>query len=187
MLSPRLPVTLSLVFGSVFFALIVGMALGILSAGRGRVLPKVVDIGSVFGLAVPGYWLAVVLNLILAVKFRVFPATGYVAPTDSPGEWLRSIVLPSVALGVGLATFVAKQTRDPLTAALSSDFIRTPARQWGVEVFHPFQACPAERGNSRRYRARSFFRGRSVRRRLRGGRFFPPRSRKRTRAGRSVS
>jgi peptide/nickel transport system permease protein len=125
MLSPRLPVTLSLVFGSLIFAVIVGVALGILSAGRGRVLPKVVDIGSVFGLAVPGYWLAVVLILILAVKFRVFPATGYVAPSSSPGEWLRSLVLPSVALGVGLATFVAKQTRDRLIAVLSSDFIRT--------------------------------------------------------------
>ncbi len=125
MLSPRVPVTLSLVFGAVIFALIVGVALGILSATRGRVLPKIVDVGSVFGLAVPGYWLATILILLLAVRFHVFPATGYVATSTSPGEWLRSIVLPSVALGVGLATFVAKQTRDRLLAALSGDFIRT--------------------------------------------------------------
>lgn len=125
MLSPRLPVTLSIVFGAVVFAVIVGVGFGILSAGKGRALPKIVDVGSVFGLAVPGYWLAIVLILLLAVKFRIFPATGYAAPTASPGQWLRSIVLPSVALGVGLATFIAKQTRDRLLAALNGDFIRT--------------------------------------------------------------
>ncbi|MGH8996133.1 MAG: ABC transporter permease [Acidimicrobiales bacterium] len=125
MLSPRLPVTVSLVFGSVIFALIVGLALGIVSANRRGALPKLVDVGSVVGLALPGYWLATVLILLLAVRFRVFPAVGYVAPTASPVQWLRSIVLPSVALGLGLATFVAKQTRDRLLAALSGDYVRT--------------------------------------------------------------
>jgi peptide/nickel transport system permease protein len=125
LLSPRVSVTISIVFGSVILALIIGVGLGILSTRSGRVLPRVVDIGSVFGLAVPAYWLAVILILIFAVKVRVFPATGYVAPTASPGEWLRSIVLPAVALGLGLATLIAKQTRDRLLAALSGDYIRT--------------------------------------------------------------
>jgi peptide/nickel transport system permease protein len=124
-LSSRVSVTLSLVLGALIFALVVGVAFGILSATRGRVLPKIIDVGSVFGLAVPGYWLAVILILILAVRVRVFPATGYTPLTASPGEWLRSLVLPSVALGLGLATFVAKQTRDQLLSVLSRDFIRT--------------------------------------------------------------
>jgi peptide/nickel transport system permease protein len=124
-LSPRLPATLSIVLGALVFALVVGVAFGILSATRGRVLPKIIDIGSVFGLAVPGYWLAVILILVLAVRIRLFPATGYVPLTASPAQWLRSLVLPSVALGLGLATFIAKQTRDQLLSVLNRDFIRT--------------------------------------------------------------
>jgi len=122
-LSPRLPATLSIVLGALVFALVVGVAFGILSATRGRVLPKIIDIGSVFGLAVPGYWLAVILILVLAVRIRLFPATGYVPLTASPAQWLRSLVLPSVALGLGLATFIAKQTRDSMADVLARDFV----------------------------------------------------------------
>jgi peptide/nickel transport system permease protein len=124
-LSPRLPVTISIIGGALFFAIVVGVLLGVLSATRGRFIAKVVDVGSVAGLAVPSFWLAITMVLIFAVKLRWLPATGYTSITASPGGWFKGMVLPSVALGIGIATFIAKQTRDQILAALNRDFIRT--------------------------------------------------------------
>lgn len=124
-LAPRLPVTLSIVGGGLFFAIVLGVLLGVLSATRGKIFAKIVDIGSVAGLAVPAFWLAITLVLIFAVKLRWLPATGYTAITASPGGWFKGLILPSFALGLGLATFIAKQTRDQILAALNRDFIRT--------------------------------------------------------------
>jgi len=59
------------------------------------------------------------------VKLRLLPAIGYVAINASPEQWLRSLILPWIALGLGLMTFIAKQTRDQMLSVLNRDFIRT--------------------------------------------------------------
>jgi peptide/nickel transport system permease protein len=121
----RLPVTVSILGGSLVFASILGVALGVISATRGRAVARTVDVGSVIGIAAPSFWIAIGLVLIFAVTLRVLPAIGYVAISTSPLQWLRSLILPWIALGLGLMTFIAKQTRDQMLSVLSRDFIRT--------------------------------------------------------------
>jgi peptide/nickel transport system permease protein len=121
----RLPVSLSILAGSLILASILGVGLGVLSATRGRAVARTVDVGSIIGIAAPSFWIAIALVLIFAVKVRVFPAIGYVAFDVSPVQWLRSLILPWIALGIGLMTFIAKQTRDQMMSVLDRDFIRT--------------------------------------------------------------
>jgi peptide/nickel transport system permease protein len=78
---------------------------------------------SLAGLALPNFWLALVLVELLAVKVRAFPATGYAPLSADPGPWLRSIALPVLTLSAGGVAFVAKQTRDSLSEVMSRDFI----------------------------------------------------------------
>jgi peptide/nickel transport system permease protein len=122
-LSGRLWVTLSLVLGAVVLAGLVGVGLGLVSALRGGVLGKVVDVISLLGLAVPAYWLGLVLVTFLAVRWQFFPATGYVPFAESPQLWLESLVLPVLTLGFGSAAPIAKQTRDGVLAELEKDYV----------------------------------------------------------------
>jgi len=122
-LNAKLPITLSVVIGATVVAVLIGVSLGILSATRGPRVARTVDAASAFGLAVPHFWLALILVEAFAVTLRVFPATGYVPFTSSPVEWGRSLVLPVIALGVGGATLVAKQTRDQMMEVMSRGFI----------------------------------------------------------------
>lgn len=127
----RLPVTLWLVGGAVLFAAVVGTGLGVAGALRGGVLGRVVDAVSMLGLAIPGFWLGLVLVTLFAVKLQIFPATGYVGIGDSPVRWFESLVLPVLTLGFGSAAPIAKQTRDGVLAELDRDYV-TVLRARGI-------------------------------------------------------
>lgn len=119
----RLVVTLMLVAGAALVAAIGGIGLGLVSAVRGGFVGRTVDSLSLFGLAVPAYWLGLVLVTLLAVKTRIFPATGYVPFASSPLRWFESLVLPVVTLGVGASASIAKQTRDGILSELDRDYV----------------------------------------------------------------
>src|ERR1700729_1860297 len=114
LLDSRLQVTLSLVICSTALATAVGVVFG-----------KIVDAIAMVGLAIPNFFLGLLLVTWFAVTLRVFPATGYVPFTQSPGEWLRSIVLPVITLAVPGIAVIAKQTRDAMLEVLDRPFIRT--------------------------------------------------------------
>jgi peptide/nickel transport system permease protein len=122
-LNTRLGPSLSIIVGTVIVSGLVGVSLGIVSALRGGRLGRLVDVVSLAGLAVPNFWLALVLAELLAVRVQVFPATGYAPLSADPGPWLRSIALPVLTLSAGGVAFVAKQTRDSLSEVMSRDFI----------------------------------------------------------------
>jgi peptide/nickel transport system permease protein len=122
-LNARLGPSLSIIVGTVIVSGLVGVSLGIVSAQRGGTLGRLVDVVSLAGLAVPNFWLALVLAELLAVRVQVFPATGYAPLSADPGPWLRSIALPVLTLSAGGVAFVAKQTRDSLSEVMSRDFI----------------------------------------------------------------
>jgi peptide/nickel transport system permease protein len=122
-LNARLGPSLSIIVGTVIVSGLVGVSLGTVSALRGGALGRLVDVVSLAGLALPNFWLALVLVELLAVKVQVFPATGYAPLGTDPGPWLRSIALPVLTLAAGGVAFVAKQTRDSLSEVMSRDFI----------------------------------------------------------------
>lgn len=122
-LNARLGPSLSIIIGTVIVSGLIGVSLGILSALRGGALGRLVDVVSLAGLALPNFWLALVLVELLAVKVRIFPATGYAPLGADPGPWLRSITLPVLTLSAGGVAFIAKQTRDSMSDVLARDFV----------------------------------------------------------------
>lgn len=123
-LESRLGPTLSLVILCVLLSAAIGITLGILSAVRGGLLGRSLDALSLVGLAVPSFWLAPILISQFAVRWRLFPAVGYVPFVDSPLDWARSLVLPAVAGSLTAIAAVAKQTRDSMLDTLHRDFVR---------------------------------------------------------------
>lgn len=122
----RLPVTLGLTFAASVVAMLIGVPLGIISGlFPGRAVDGIVRTISSAGLAIPSFWLAVMMVSVFAVQLRWLPPTGYVPFAESPGGWARAVTLPAIALGVALAASVARQLRRSLIEVMESNYIRT--------------------------------------------------------------
>jgi peptide/nickel transport system permease protein len=122
-LNERLGASLSIIIGTVLLSTFVGVAVGVFSAVRRGPTGKLVDGGSLLGLAAPNFWLALVLVELFAVRYPLFPATGYTAFSEDPLGWMQSLAIPVLALSAGCSAFIALQTRDAMADVLSRDFI----------------------------------------------------------------
>jgi peptide/nickel transport system permease protein len=123
-LNTRLGVTLSIVIASTVLSLIVGVALGMVSARGGPWTGMIADGASVAGMTIPAFWIGLLGIWIFNTKANWLPATGYVFFGDSPGGWARSLVLPVCALTFAGATVIAKVTREQLVDVMNRDFVR---------------------------------------------------------------
>jgi peptide/nickel transport system permease protein len=145
MLSPRLTISLTLILGATLLASVLGVALGVLAAIRGGASGRVLEVISALGFAIPDFLLGLLLLEALAVAVRVFPASGFVPFAQSPDAWLKSLVLPWTALGLGVMTIVAVQTRDAMREALRSPFIRVLEAngipRWSVLFKHALRSA----------------------------------------------
>lgn len=115
--------TLQLTFTSLVLAWLLVLLLTVLTAGRQRWVAKVASFAETVSAAVPHFWLGLVLLAVFAFGLRWFP------PAGSDG-W-RTLVLPSVALAVPLAGFIAQVTRESLELTLEQPFVLT-ARTRGL-------------------------------------------------------
>jgi peptide/nickel transport system permease protein len=123
-LNQRLWVSLTLIVAALLVAGVAGVALGTVSAVRGGRLGRAVDAVAMLGLAVPSFWLALLLIAVFAVAVPLFPATGWVPFSASPSGWLHALVLPVATLAFSALTIIVVQTRDAMLDVLSRDFIQ---------------------------------------------------------------
>ncbi len=118
------PITLSLTFLALVVIVCLGVPLGTLAALHPGPLDRVFQGFAGFAIALPNFWLGVGLVLFLAVDARLFPATGYTSLAD-PGQWLRALVLPVLALSFGMTMSLALQVRSAMIDVLAKDYIRS--------------------------------------------------------------
>ena len=122
----RLPVTLSLAVTAIVIALAISIPAGIIAGTRAGSLPdRLVTLGASVGLAVPNFWLGLMLVLLLAIRHPWFPATGYVPLSVSPLGWWSHIALPAVTLGLAAAAILARQLRGAMMDVMQHDYVRT--------------------------------------------------------------
>lgn len=128
----RLPITLSLIAAAMVLSLAVGIPAGILAGTRpGSRLDRAAMAGTSVGMAMPSFWLGVLLILFVSLRAEWLPATGYIRLTDSFAGWARHMTLPAITLAaVGAAEF-ARQMRAGLVAVMEQDYVRT-ARAKGL-------------------------------------------------------
>jgi peptide/nickel transport system permease protein len=122
----RAQVTFSVVFGSLLVAVVLGVALGVLAAIKaGRWPDRVITVVSSLGIAVPNFWVALILAAYFAVQLGWFPAIWTKARSETVGGWIFTIILPCIALGVASSAAIARQTRSAMIGVLQQDYIRT--------------------------------------------------------------
>jgi peptide/nickel transport system permease protein len=128
----KLPVTLQLSVMAFFFALAIGIPLGVVSAvKKGTPLDWLANSVGLFGLSVPTFWLGIVLILVVSVDLGWLPPSGYVPLSQDPLQSLRTTIMPSFVLGNAIAAIIMRHTRSAMLSALRQDYVRT-ARAKGL-------------------------------------------------------
>jgi peptide/nickel transport system permease protein len=131
-LGERLPRTISLIIGAALLWLVVGVAIGIISAIKRRsVLDRLAMGFALFGVSAPVFWLGLVALFIFWQKLGWLPGTGYVDLSEDPWQWFTHLILPWAVLALLYAAFYARMTRGNLLDVMGEDYIRT-ARAKGL-------------------------------------------------------
>ena len=121
------------------FAWLIGAAIalpaGVISAVyRGRAPDVVATMVAVGAVALPGFWLGIMMILLFGVILGWLPTRGFVPLLQDPYESLRHMLLPAVALGITSSAVVMRQMRSALLEVLTQDYIRT-ARAKGLALW----------------------------------------------------
>src|SRR5246127_3976636 len=113
----RLPNSLELAFAATLISFVIGIPLGLISAVKvntgwdsaGKVI-------ALFGLAVPGFWLGLVMILVFSVWLGLLPTSGQ-------GGW-QNLIMPAVALGWYFAASLLRLTRSSMLEVMGSEYIK---------------------------------------------------------------
>ena len=120
----RFPATAELVLYSILVSIVIGIPLGIVAAARrGTAIDSAVMGLALFGQAIPGFYLGLMMILVFSVQFGFLP-------TGGRGTW-QQLVMPTAVLSSYLVALIARMTRSSCLEVLGQDFIRT-ARAKGL-------------------------------------------------------
>lgn len=144
LIGQKLPVTIQLAVMSIIFAFLIGIPAGILSAiKKGTLTDYIANVAALSGLSIPNFWLGIMLILLVSVRLRWLPASGYEALTVDPLRSIQTMLMPSFVLGTALAATLMRHTRSAMLGVLKSDYVRTARAkglsEWTVILKHAFR------------------------------------------------
>jgi peptide/nickel transport system permease protein len=122
----RMPNTILIATYAFVIAAVVGIPLGILAATKvGSRLDAFITSVASLGVALPSFWLAILLVIAFSLHLHLLPATGARVFTDDPVGALRHATLPAMALSAAVIAELARQVRSALIEVLGSQYVRT--------------------------------------------------------------
>ncbi len=128
LIGQRVEPTVALTLCTLVVAIAVAVPLGVVAAAKaGTWLDRAVMAFSVLGFSVPVFVVAYGLILTFSVELDWLPVQGYRKIGDGLWEWLRHLILPSIALGTVYVALIARMTRASMLDVLAQDYIRTAA------------------------------------------------------------
>lgn len=124
-ITARLAVTLSIIVVALTLTIVVSVALGVWAASRGGAVDRLAQGVSLFGHVVPSLLIAIALVLVLAIRLRWLPATGFTPIGQDVGRWAASITIPVVVLVTAGIADLTQQVRGAMIDELNKDYVRT--------------------------------------------------------------
>jgi peptide/nickel transport system permease protein len=148
----KFPATIELAMAAMFFAVVLGIPLGFFAAKRyGGFFDQLTLVGSLLGISIPIFFLAIILKYLFAVKWHLLPSVGridvtsnvkhptnfYVLDAIITRDWatlwdvIKHLILPAIALGSIPLAVITRITRAAVLDVQNEDYVRT-ARAKGL-------------------------------------------------------
>jgi peptide/nickel transport system permease protein len=128
----KLPATLQLTVAAFLLAVLIAFPLGVVAAIWPYSWPaRLIAWYAGVGIAVPSFWLGILLSLFLGLYLKWLPPSGYAPPWPNPIEGLRFLLLPALTMGLGISAVLIRYLRASLLEVLNRDYVRT-ARAKGL-------------------------------------------------------
>lgn len=122
----RLPITLLLTLFALIVAVVIGLPTGVIAAKRADSrFDRFLTTAATLGIAIPNFWLGMMLIIVFALTLGWFPGPGGVSLQNDPAQALLSLVLPALALGLVGGAEICRQVRSAMIENLSTDYVRT--------------------------------------------------------------
>ncbi len=129
-LGPRIPITAKLAALALFFSVLFGVPLGVISAVRQDTwLDYTLRVISLSGLSLPSFWLALLILMFFVAQFGTIPI--YLDPPENLWDELLLYSIPAAAVGFRSSALIMRLTRSSMLEVLRQDYIRT-ARSKGA-------------------------------------------------------
>ena len=126
LIGQRLEPTLALAIATIIFAILVAVPMGVIAAWKaGTLTDRVIMVFAVLGFSVPVFVIGYAMMWLFSITLGWFPVQGYKPIGDGFWPFLRSITLPTVALGIIYVALIARITRASMLEVLTEDYIRT--------------------------------------------------------------
>ena len=126
LIGDRLQVTLPLGALALSWAILVAVPLGVYAAWKHG---KAGDWGVIgftqIGISLPNFWFGIVLVLLFAVTWQIFPAGGFPGWKQDPAKSVLSLILPALSLSLSEIAILARVTRSAMLDTLREDYVRT--------------------------------------------------------------
>ena len=132
MIADRFPVTATVAIGAAILWLFAGVSAGLISAVKAGSWWDRAAMGTALaGIALPNYFVALILQYLLVVQLGILPFPSAVPFSDDPVRWFQAYLMPWVVLSLMYAAMYTRLTRANVLETLSENFMRT-ARAKGL-------------------------------------------------------
>jgi peptide/nickel transport system permease protein len=126
LLAERLPKTIYIGFVSLVFGSFVGIAIGMWAGVKRAKWPdRIITPLTYVGIAVPVFWLGILMIYLFGLKLHWLPTSGYTSPFDDFVKSTRQIVMPVICMSLFSIAANARQMRSSMLETIGQDYIRT--------------------------------------------------------------
>ncbi len=125
-IKPKIEVTVTLALLGVLVALILSIPAGVMSAlHRGSMFDQAVRAVSAAGMAIPAFWLGIIILLVLSRNFGWAPPAQHASFFEDPANALQRFMFPALILGFRSAAVISRMIRSMMLEVLNEDYVRT--------------------------------------------------------------
>jgi len=125
LISEKFPITFELALMSIFFSLIIGIPMGLISAVKQNTkYDYAFRVIGLVGLSAPVFWIGAIFIVFISSLFSGFSLFGFVPFLEDPLKNIQVMLIPSITLGIMIAAQIMRMTRNAMLDVLSQDYIK---------------------------------------------------------------